>query len=198
MGKSQIVLDNRKHKSSIDLINKIREHFNITNVHIKENKMVIDLTKVEVTTSDDFENTVLQEGKYNEFIDTAEFCTTKDGTGEYIKVMWKLTDAPNKNRTIFHNFNVKNKNEKATQIGLEGLKKLFLVNKRQSMILNSAKDLLGLRGKLTVKVKTSTEYGDQNNVTNITEYDGPGVTGISASTTAPGYAKSSGSPIPGL
>lgn len=133
--------------------------------------MGIDLTGVKERS---FEP--LPEGKYVVQAETAETKTTKDGTGEYIKVKFKVVE---NGRVLFHNFNTKNKNEMATQIGLEQLKSFMSAAAKANTevtSLNNVTDLEGMVAKAYVKIRDSDQYGDQNVITYFMRHEEDDVT----------------------
>ncbi len=96
-------------------------------------------------------------GDYEVSVAQAEVKPSKSG-GEYIKVRFDSTDG----QRFYHNFNVKNDNPKAVQIGMGQLKKLLRVSgKADPTKLGDCSELLGLRAIAVVKIKSSEEYGEQ-------------------------------------
>ena len=99
------------------------------------------------------ENTygVIPEGKYVAMCTGAEIKTTKSGTGEYIRAEFTIENADVGNRKLWTNFNVKNENQTAVEIGLSQLKTLLVkAGYKSPEKLASISDLCGL----TVGVKT--------------------------------------------
>lgn len=114
----------------------------------------------------------LPAGRYAAKITGSEIKKTKDMTGQYIKLEYTLLGVKGiANRKVFNNFNIKNKNEEATKIGLGQFKKLLLLLKHDPA---SFTDTTGLHGELvTIKltVRKSEEYGDQNEVKDHEAFD---------------------------
>lgn len=108
---------------------------------------LVDLTSVSESSID--------AGEYVVSCADAEVKTTKAGDGEYIKCVFETE----KGQKIFHNFNIKNKNQKATEIGLAQLKTFMRVAGKQNYnTLGGVGELLGLRCTVKVKIEEN-DYG---------------------------------------
>jgi hypothetical protein len=134
------------------------------------------------------QGTPIPDGTYSVIVEKAEVSPTKTG-GEMIKVQYKIKEGPHSGRNIFDQFNIKNQNPQAVQIGLGQLKGMMKsfghanVNK-----LESTKELVGLKGLVTVKnVDDGGQYGSQ---TKIRAYK-PLVPDNNAATSQQGEANSS-------
>jgi hypothetical protein len=114
---------------------------------------LLDLTNVSEST--------FEAGEYTVTCSAAEVKETKAGTGEYIKCTFE-TD---KGQRIYHNFNIKNSNEKAVQIGLAQLKTFMRVaGKANPNTLGGVGELLGLKCVARVKI-VDNDFGSQPNIT---------------------------------
>lgn len=111
----------------------------------------------------------LPAGDYPFVVEDAEMKDTKAGNGQYIKVKLKVTGDNYANRVIFHNFNVKNQNPKATEIGLGQLKRLMQVAGKKTESINSLNELIGLSAVMRLKVEADNGYGESNKVTSFKE-----------------------------
>lgn len=115
--------------------------------------------------SNNFET--LPDGKYTCTISDAMLKDTKSGTGEYVKVTFTIRTGEQEGRKIFTQFNVKNDNPKAVEIGLQQIKSL-LENSDYSgdFKFANASDIPVAIAGLTVGVKTKTskseQYGDKS------------------------------------
>ena len=69
----------------------------------------------------------LPEGEYQMMASTCEKCKTKDGTGEYWKFEFIVTDGDYEGRKIYQMFNTINKNETAQNIGRSQFKRYMEV-----------------------------------------------------------------------
>lgn len=113
----------------------------------------LDLTNVKETS---FEP--VPQGTYLVIADDVELRDTKAGDGQYLNVKFKILDGEQDGRMVYHRFNIKNKNEKATNIGLSQLRSFMRLSGRSDMALQSPLDLVGMRCLAVVKHKTD-DYG---------------------------------------
>ena len=67
----------------------------------------------------------LPAGWYTANITAAELKTTKDGSGQYIKVRYDITGPTHQGRVVFGNLNIKNASAKAEEIGRQQLGELM-------------------------------------------------------------------------
>lgn len=123
--------------------------------------MLLDLNNVEVEQRD-FEP--IPAGKYVLQVADAEVRETKSGTGEYIWAELEVVGSDFEGRKIFTNFNIKNDNEKAVEIGMQQLKSMMLAAGKKDCALKNASDLCGLRALAKVKVRKDETWGDRNEV----------------------------------
>lgn len=105
----------------------------------------------------------LPAGWYNANITGAELKSTKDGSGQYIKVRYDITGPSHQGRVVFGNLNIKNASAKAEEIGRQQLGEIM-----RAIGLAKVTDtdqLIG--GSLSIKldVRAATEqYAAQNEV----------------------------------
>jgi hypothetical protein len=106
---------------------------------------------------------LLPAGWYTCVITDAELKDTKSGTGQYIKVRYDITGPSCQGRVVFGNFNIKNQNVKAEEIGRQQLGDLM-----RALGLSAVNDTDQLiNGHLSIKVDVrpaSGEYNAQNEV----------------------------------
>lgn len=108
----------------------------------------------------------LPNGTYPVIVDNAELSLTKSGTGQVIKVKLKVLEGPSAGRLIFDQFNIKNQNPQAVQIGLGQLKGfLRAFGHRNPNTLESTTELLGLKGLVNTKVQEDPGYQPTARVT---------------------------------
>lgn len=111
------------------------------------------------------QGTPIPDGTYAVMVNKAEVADTKTG-GQMIKVQLKVLDGqPQAGRVIFDQFNIKNANPQAVQIGLgqlKGMMKCF--GHPNPNRLESTQELMGLRGQVTVKTESDAQYGPQSRV----------------------------------
>lgn len=130
-------------------------------------------------------------GWYTASIAQAEVKATKAGTGQYIAVRFDITGPSAQGRVVFTNFNIRNPNPKAEEIGLQQLNGLL-----RSIGLASISDtdqLLGGNCQIKVTVKKDEERGDGNEVKGFKAIQGsappPPLTTQAPSTQAPAAPK---------
>jgi len=68
---------------------------------------------------------VIPKGLYHASLQFVQEVKTKDGTGSYIKATFKVENSPVNSRYVFHNFNIKNKSDRAQEIGIDQLNRYF-------------------------------------------------------------------------
>jgi len=108
--------------------------------------------------------TVIPAGTYIAQIEESEIKATKSGTGQMLKLRWKILDGQHKNRVVFGNLNIVNQNPEAERIGQSQLSALchavgVLQLKDTSQLHNRPCKI-----KVKVRVDESGKYGDQNEV----------------------------------
>jgi hypothetical protein len=110
------------------------------------------------------ESGVPQAGDYTVTCVHAELMETKSGTGEYIKVKLEADSG----QIFFHNFNTKNDNKQAVDIGLGQLKKFLRVSGvKDPDKIKTVMKLVGLKVIATVKVEDKDDgYGPKAKITN--------------------------------
>lgn len=107
---------------------------------------MFDLTNVK-------DDSVLEAGLYYAQVEKAELKKTRDGTGEYINVMFNILGPKAAGKKVFSMYNVKNRNEQAVNIGLSQLKQLAqsanipLTSVTPQALIGAVVDItLGVRG----------------------------------------------------
>jgi Protein of unknown function (DUF669) len=121
---------------------------------------MIDLSKATVSGP-----VTIPEGKYNCVVLEAAMKDTKTGTGQYISTTLKVVDGEYAGQKIFHNFNVKNDNPKAVEIGLGQLKSLLTeAGAANPNALESVDQLCGLKIGVKTKLKEDQGYGPKAEV----------------------------------
>jgi hypothetical protein len=123
---------------------------------------------------------VIPVGKYNCTITDAVVKDTKDRTGEYIAVNLKIADGDHAGRIIFHNFNIKNMNPKASEIGLGQLRTMLETMGMELKFetpFDCCNAMFGKSVGVRTKIKRDETFGDRAEVssffktTNDTEWD---------------------------
>ncbi len=122
--------------------------------------MLLDLSNTEVTNY-----APLPDAKYVCNVTEAEIKDTKSGTGQYISATLTIAEGEFEGRKIFTNFNVKNENPKAVEIGLSQLKSLLIESGyKDPNTLGSVTDICGLRVGVKTKTKEDPAYGPKTEV----------------------------------
>lgn len=106
----------------------------------------------------------LPAGNYMAAISESDIVPTKSGTGQMLKLTWRVTDGPMKGRVIFDRLNIQNANPKAEEIGQRQLS--ALCHAAGVLQLQDTQQLHGIpmQIKVTVRRDESGQYGDQNEV----------------------------------
>lgn len=104
----------------------------------------------------------LPAGWYSATINTAKLEPTKDGTGQKIALRFDITGPTHQGRVVFGNVNIRNKSEKAEEIGRAQLGDIM-----RSIGLKQVSDtdqLVGGSLQIKLDVKTDEQYGTRNEV----------------------------------
>lgn len=104
----------------------------------------------------------LPAGWYSATINKAELKATKDGTGQYIAIRYDITGPTHQGRVVFGNVNIRNKSEKAEEIGRAQLGDIM-----RALGLKQVSDtdqLVGGSLQIKLDVKTDEQYGTRNEV----------------------------------
>lgn len=99
-------------------------------------------------------------GWYTASITNAEVKNTKSGTGQYIAVRFDITGPSHQGRVVFQNFNIRNPNPKAEEIGLQQLN--GLLRSIGIATISDTDQLLGGSCQIKVAIRRDEKYGDSN------------------------------------
>lgn len=125
---------------------------------------LLDLSGVEEN------NNVLPEGTYSVMVEKAELVPTKTG-GEMIKIQYKVIEGKGTGRSVFAQYNIKNANPEAAQIGLGQLKTMMKAfGHPNPNKLETTQELVGLKGVVSVKIEEDKGYGEQNRIKSYKPY----------------------------
>jgi hypothetical protein len=105
---------------------------------------------------------VLPAGWYTATITGAELKATKAGTGQYIAIKYDITGPTHQGRIVFNNLNIRNPNATAEEIGRQQLGEVM-----RAIGLAKVQDtdeLIGGQLSIKVAIRSSDQYGDQNEV----------------------------------
>jgi len=104
----------------------------------------------------------LPAGWYTASITAAELKNTKAGTGQYIAIRYDIIGPTHQGRIVFGNLNIRNPNPKAEEIGRQQLGEIMRgigIAKVQD-----TDELIGGQLSIKVDIRSSEQYGDQNEV----------------------------------
>ncbi len=105
----------------------------------------------------------LPAGWYTASITDAELRTTKDGSGQYIKVRYDITGPTHQGRVVFGNINIRNQSVKAEEIGRQQLGELMRAIGLAR--ITDTDQLIGGSLQIKLDVRAATEqYSAQNDV----------------------------------
>ena len=114
----------------------------------------------ESTGAGDFQP--LPAGWYSATINTANLEPTKDGTGQKISVRFDITGPTHQGRVVYSNLNIKNKSEKAEEIGRAQLGSIMrAIGLTQ---VSNTDQLVGGSLQIKLDIKTDEQYGTRNEV----------------------------------
>jgi hypothetical protein len=134
--------------------------------------------------------TALPAGVYAAQVIESELKPTKNGTGHYLQLTWKVLDGQHTGRLIFDRLNIANANETAQKIGQQQLSALC-----HAVGVLQVADRQQLHNKpclIKVTVRQDPQYGDSNEVKG---YEPAG--GAAAASTMPAFAKPAAAPAAG-
>ena len=101
-------------------------------------------------------------GKYKLVTTNSEWCPTKNNDGHYLKFERTIVDGEHRDRKIFNNFNLKNKNPKAVKIAEATLSALCRAcGKKQ---IKDSAELHGIVFEAEIGVEVSEDGKYSNNV----------------------------------
>ncbi len=94
-------------------------------------------------------------GWYTATVEDATLNRTKNGSGQYIALKWKIDGPTNTGRTMFSNLNIRNANETAERIGREKLGQLMRAGGLAKV--TDTDQLIGVSCEIKVSVKPETD-----------------------------------------
>lgn len=111
-------------------------------------------------------NAPLPNGDYVAAVDQSGWEKTKDGSGEYLKIVLKILDGPQKGREVVDRINLKNKSQQACQIARSTLAELCIAT--GVMEPRDSQELHRIPITISVKVDKSKDGDDAYN--RVTKY----------------------------
>ena len=134
----------------------------------------------------------LPAGIYEVTITKAELKDNKAGTGQLISIRYDIVGPTHQGRVIFGNFNIKNPNPKAEEIGRQQLGEMMTAIGISKV--NNTDQLIGARLKIKLVVRSSEEYGEQNDIKGWSSVSGASIPKISETSESTTAATSKASP----
>jgi len=132
----------------------------------------------------------LPAGWYGFTITEGDVKDTRAGTGTYIKLRFDVTGPSHQGRVVFGNINLTNPNPTAEEIGAQQLGELLRAVGLPK--LDDTDQLIGKSGEMRLTIKSSSQYGDSNEVKNFRAKSGGSMpaasSGTKAAAPAPGKA----------
>lgn len=101
-------------------------------------------------------------GTYVAVIKDSEMRTTKDGSGQYLKLTWEIMEGPQSRRLVWENLNLVNRNPKAVEIAQKTLAKVCKACGINKPIQDST-ELHGKPVKIKVTVRPASGGYDESN-----------------------------------
>lgn len=125
-------------------------------------------------------------GWYTATIQEADAKPTKDGTGQYIKIRWRIDGPAHEGRVVFGNLNVRNKSVKAEEIGRQQMGEVLRAVGLQR--LEDTDQLIGATLSIKLDIRPANDqYAAQNEIKGYKPTSG----GVPVATAAPSAAKKS-------
>lgn len=145
-----------------------------------------EINRAELPVSESSYETV-PAGWYSAKITEAELKQTKSGTGQYIKLRFDITGPTHEGRVVFNNLNIQNANPKAEEIGRQQLNEVMAACGLERV--TDTDQFVGCNCSIKVAVRTSEQYGEQNEVKGY-----KAMSGSPAPTAAPSSATAASTP----
>lgn len=97
-------------------------------------------------------------------VTNSDYKTTANGNGKYIALTWTILDGPFANRTVFANYNIKNPNPTAQQIGnAEFAAVRIAIFGSKDKVVNDTMELHNVPCKLKIGCRKRKDNGDMEN-----------------------------------
>jgi hypothetical protein len=123
-------------------------------------KFGFDTSEVDVNAQGSFDP--MPEGEYILEATDAEEKQTKAGTGSYLSVTFKVSQAEFNGRKVWMNFNINNPSEKAQSIGRQQLVSWATAAGKPNA--SDSDQLIGRKFKCALGIEKSAGYSDKNNI----------------------------------
>ena len=121
---------------------------------------ILNFNAAEVSPESEF--TPLPAGIYPAQVVESELKATKNGTGHYLQLQWKILEGQFAGRNVFDRLNIHNANETATKIGQQQLSALCHAVGVLQVADSAQLHFKPCRIKLTIR--KDEQYGDRNEI----------------------------------
>jgi hypothetical protein len=112
--------------------------------------------------SPESELTPIPAGLYNAQVIDSDLKTTKNGSGHYLQLTWKVLDGQYAGRLVFDRLNIHNPNETAQKIGQQQLS--ALCHAAGVLQVADSSQLHNKPCKIKVTIRKDDQYGDSNEI----------------------------------
>lgn len=106
--------------------------------------------------------TALPAGLYNAQVIESDLKPTKNGTGHYLQLTWKILEGQHAGRLVFDRLNIHNANETAQKIGQQQLS--ALCHAVGIMQVADSSQLHNKPCRIKVTIRQDQQYGDSNEI----------------------------------
>lgn len=111
-------------------------------------------------SNDEVSSSLVPDGVYSVQVEKVEMKQTKDNAGEYLSIQFNILGPSQAGRKLFAQYNMKNKNEKAVQIGRGQLRQML---EAAGVDITRATPEAMLMAELDVKIGNKTDdHGEKN------------------------------------
>lgn len=108
--------------------------------------------------------TPIPAGTYNAVIEDSEVTPTKAGTGQVLRLTWRVLDGPYINRKVWDRINVQNQNPTAEQIGQRALSSICHATGVLQFQDTSQLHGIPVQIKVSIRKDQTGQYSDSNEV----------------------------------
>ena len=111
-------------------------------------------------------------GMYQAMIEDSEVVPTKSGSGQMLKLTWKVIDGEFKGRLVFDRINIQNQNPRAEEIGQRQLSTLCHAAGVLQLKTSEQLHAIPCAIKVVIRKDETGQYSDQNEVKDYRSLEG--------------------------
>ena len=112
---------------------------------------------------------VMPEHECTAHVTNSDYKATANGNGKYIALTWTILDGPFANRTVFANYNIKNPNPTAQQIGnAEFAAVRIAILGSKDKVVNDTMELHNVPCKLKIGCRKRKDTDMENHIKKVT------------------------------